>query len=316
MALLAVLMAACAGSGETAGKLGNIIANPTTITKGKTITFSVSELEPIKGEIYEKNVSWTVNDVPFLVKNDRYEEGVYSMEYTPITAGDLTISITVNVIFAHVEGNTPIQQSITSTATFKVGDADVHGFLWGNSKETVKNAIAATPAEQGNTLAYTGVESDYWRLVGYQQTPNLVDATYTFEDGLISIVEKSSIEYDQSMSSEVRRYTKILFGYTHTYEKLAEEFEMNPILAVWNQSVDAKYTDAMSIFLEKGSSLLGVSNKEEVYLLVGEALYKGWCNLKAASKITTSSRTSVIFEAQGDQANGKVNCTLDFGYVG
>lgn len=316
--LFSVLMTACVmDSGETVGKLGSITTNTTAITKGKTITFSVPELEPIKGEVYEKSVSWTVNGNSFTVKNERYEEGVYYMEYTPTESGELTVSITINVYFARVEGNTPIQQSTTSTATFIVGDADVHGFLWGDSKETVRNAIAATPTEEGNTLQYTGIESGYWKLAGYLLTPVLVDASYRFDDyGLVSVIEKASIVYDQSISSEVRRYTKILYGYTHTYDRLAEEFEMGPMLAIWNEEVDQKYLDAMSTFLEKGYSLSGVDNKEEVYLLVGEALYKGWCNLKAASKMTSSSRTSVIFEAQGDQANGKVNCELDFGYVG
>ena len=63
MPILAILASACDpySSPENPGKLGMITVNATPIVQGQVVEFSVLQVEPSCGEVYDKSVTWSVN---------------------------------------------------------------------------------------------------------------------------------------------------------------------------------------------------------------------------------------------------------------
>lgn len=302
VSLLALFAVSCAmDSGETVGTLGTITANADKLIKGRTITFSVPIVTPIKGDVYSKDVIWAVNENSIPAKNPREVDGVYYMDYTPTTAGDVEVSITVSVVFSRVEGNTPIEQKTSTSAKFTIIDSQVHAFFWGDSQQTVTNTIEGTPVQEGNNLVYKEIESEYW---GLSLVAPAINATYTFgTDGLSKVTETFFRTYADAGR---RPYQRFAYDYNRTYEALKGYFEMSASVAIWNKGdLEASYSEAITAFIEKGYLGIGDEQREKV----GEALYNNWVELTAKTK-NSNVTTAAVFQAKGSTTDGGVTYTL------
>lgn len=305
MPILAILASACDpySSPENPGKLGMITVNATPIVQGQVVEFSVLQVEPSCGEVYDKSVTWSVNGNEFGIQKISSDEGVYQAIYTPQDTGTIIVHLKVTYQFSHVQGNTPSMQSVETTGEFNVIPSDVHQFRWGDSKEKVKKNLTSLRlvSETESVLLYAKPKEAYGDL-GFWKTWGTDDLSsgYSFENNKLSGLTEF-IMVNPKYSSKF--YEEVSYHALYNHKNFTKKFQMGAVRAIWNVEPTQEEVAAAAIVGENYSA----SSKEQ-RALVGKCIAEGKLQLTANAPDTYKDQ--VVYLVKTIENSDVVYCYL------
>ena len=289
--MLALLVAACQpyGGGETAGKLGDVTANTNQLVVGRKVEFSVPVTAPAQGDVLRKEIIWSANDNQVGFGQSVFGEENIRVVYLPQNAGEITVKVTISYVFAHVSANTPSIQTVTATGKFVVENADVHQFVWGDSKETIKQNLTHLTilGETASSVAFRTAYGQYDANNGYWNALLKSDlaSEYSFSDNKLNQVVEMLVQNPAEATNFHRQLTHVYF-YNHAgFVKL---FDMGEAEAIWASTP----TDEETATLAQLKENYGETSYEQREL-IGKCIAEGKLQLKSSA--SAAYQNEVIF---------------------